>query len=59
MILRNTRAVLPQTLHDLQVKLFTDCLTICNKLMMNRALPIIIKKIIKKIKKIIFPFERL
>ena len=30
----------PQTLHDLQVKLFIDCLTTWNKLMLNNSLPI-------------------
>ena len=30
----------PQTLHDLQVKLFFDCLTTWNKLLMNNTLPI-------------------
>ena len=36
----------PQTLHDLQVKLFIDCLTTWNKLMMNNTLPIKKKAII-------------
>ena len=35
----------PQTLHDLQVKLFIDCLTTWNKLMMNNTLPIKKKKL--------------